>query len=406
MIKNIVFICENPQEVQSLLPVARRFMEYHGDKVNVDFLSLDGFYLQSTEEIFKREKISFVKISPIFNLKKPINFYNKLQKFIIFFFSLRQAKKVSRGYDCMVCGVDGRIQRIFISEMKKGSKPTFQIINALLFNIPKNKKIGNKLVSDLYQFIRVCLIKIGVCFLRTKIGVGQGGCDNIFVMGEYVKRVLAKRGIKANKVVSSGIPRFKVLFKKHKDGYKGFSCSRGKSSIIYISGAYLWHGDVKGHKEQQERLQLINKSISKMSQRYELVIKLHPRERREFYKWTDGFPRIKLVRGDLYEWIGNSGLVLSTHSTVLLEAVLLNRVSAVVDFQMGEEDKYCIFPKAVPQFSGLDRLIVFIKRLYEDIDFYQEILKLEKRIVFDFIDKKTPRSDEIIANEIFSYLNI
>ncbi|NLK95021.1 MAG: hypothetical protein GX275_07500 [Clostridiales bacterium] len=146
-----------------------------------------------------------------------------------------------------------------------------------------------------------------------------------FVWGEYYKEVLVNSTAvySNNNVVAVGQPRSDIIKDKASENLK----KNDKIKVLYAT-QYL---------EDLTKLatELIFNAFSKLNLEYELVVKLHPIDPFEdfYYECKEKYKldNVVITRDrDLYEILNWCDLVLSVHSTVVLEGAMLNKPSICV----------------------------------------------------------------------------
>ena len=389
-----LFICENPHEAESLIPVAKA-MALTGLKVEYEFASLDSFLFQGTDKVLKAAKVPYFSIPISRALKKPITECSPFHKLYIPFASHNLIKKIVDRFDAVVCGVDLDITRILLFEAQKQGKPTFQIVNAFVVTVPGK---GKSVARIMKNFVKNALATVlNADFLRPK-GIGQSNCDRIFVMGRIVKQVLASMGVDESRIIVSGVPRYGHLFNRRTERH-----SYGGFIIFYATGAHIWHGDLATHLQQQTQLRQIVDMLEEMGQDYKLVLKIHPREDREDYEWLCHRKQVEIFDkdADIYSAIEESDMVLSIGSTILFEAVVMNRPSAVLLFPKKDWAFDLFIPgKELCVVETIEELRQLITEISLDNVKYRMLVEKELAIIGDYIYSETLGSAENIAREI------
>ncbi|MGL4393269.1 MAG: hypothetical protein ACRCSK_07550 [Fusobacteriaceae bacterium] len=149
-------------------------------------------------------------------------------------------------------------------------------------------------------------------FSNTKNEFGE----YIFVMSEYAKRIHEAIDIK-RKVIITGQPSFDEAL-----SYYNLHKKEKKEKCIKL----LFLG-----QKTEESIRLIEELsrivLENKSEKYKLIIKLHPNESRNKYDSFLKENKITLsINDDLYSSISQSDIVVSVHSTALLEASIMDKL--------------------------------------------------------------------------------
>ena len=413
MQRRLLFTCENRQEVEALVPIAREIERINDSQVQCEFLSQDAFYCQGVDQALQESQVRIAPFSYPIRLSKPFAFNSLITKLKALLVTNRQIAPILEHYDGLVCGVDSAVARMLITSAHKLGKPTFQVVVSL-FTSRKNQKakhslIDNHLVGFKYR-VKVwlaCLTHAN--FLALPIGVARSGCGRIFVPGEKVRRVLIQDGVPKQRIAVYGVPRFTRLFELAKLSTSSSYVPHGSINILYIPGAFAAHGATVQHRLQQQQLREITEYLLESApDRYRLVIKMHPRERGKFYSWLKDYKNLHIFDSnvDLYKAILESTMVVTICSTVSYEAILLNRPVIIARFPSPELLSY---EPLINDFLVVDspqELMKVVTDISGDPVRYATLVKDEFRSVYDVIDKKTPQSAFLIARQICADIGV
>ena len=171
------------------------------------------------------------------------------------------------------------------------------------------------------------------------------------------KKTVLNQGYPKNKVKEVGPIIFDDIIK-----YKKIPIN---NNLILLTTAPLIEDNLM---PKQEYFTKIKKLLSAINKKYSIVIKLHPREKtKKDYKRIInelGMTNTKVItgfdKGTLYTYIAKSKAVIHFHSTVALEAILLNRI--VIDYEMFDKNPIidltvgsgaCIYIKSPNELSNI-----------------------------------------------------
>jgi len=396
--KNILLVCREMSSVENLLPVGEKLKELSKGLLDYTVIPLDEFYFQGLERILQEKRIPYLKVNSSSRLAKPIPFCNRTERFSIYLRNYKKIIQIVRGYNAVVVAGNNIPERMFAMAAEDQGKPVFFIHPALIFERPKKDSSEFLISTRIKTGIRKILSRVGVDFFRGTRGKLYDGYSKIFVAGNHNKKVLIKQGEIPSKIIPSGIPRYSKLFKQEKSKIPP---KKEPFTALYATGAFLWHHDQESHLAQQQQLLHICKIIDALGERYRLIVKLHPREREDYYDWLLNWKEVIFSKEDIYRLIEKSNLILAIGSSVLLEAVLLNKLTAAVSFFHRD---FSFYPTPlwsfIPVIKSPSELKKFILKINSDKNIYSQIVKKEKKILPEFIDPKTPFSAEIIAKQI------
>jgi hypothetical protein len=143
--------------------------------------------------------------------------------------------------------------------------------------------------------------------------------DVMFVVGDHSADVLRKRGARADRIFASGLPRWP-------EGPTGDGAPQRVSEVLYLTGAYDWHGDQLTGRQQVADVAVIAEVCNRLGINFHL--RVHPRDRVERYANLGSI--IDARREPLATSVVRADLVLAIASTGLLEAITLGRAAQVV----------------------------------------------------------------------------
>ncbi len=291
-------------------------------KYNIDYLS--NYYTTKSRDVIKvkTEEIS----KNFFSLLENNSFNSKLKMFDIKFANLINNELINYFP-----------KKIFesIKNIELGSKLLQQNFSHILvwaYQLPFEKIIMN--LAD-QMSIPVSVIQDGVKGTFTNpLGKMVNYTDynsnfkNFFVWGKLSEEYYLNAGIPKNKIILSGSP----LYDQH---FKFKINTKFTNNILFATsglGLSLDSNTVSRMKNYQYFIEIICKTISKLNQK-NLQIKLHPfaDERLDIPKIAKKInPDIHIYKHEnLVNLISNADLIISRHSTVILESMALGKPTMV-----------------------------------------------------------------------------
>ncbi|MFW5895259.1 MAG: CDP-glycerol glycerophosphotransferase family protein [archaeon] len=151
--------------------------------------------------------------------------------------------------------------------------------------------------------------------------------DEVIVWGEYWENNFISNSSKKTKVLPLGNPRFDEIidFKKNslkKGFHQEYNLELNVPTIVFLSQPYGEFPDGTYKKTIKD----LESVIKKMGKKVNFLIKLHPREDKEFYYETfdeSTTNSIKIIeKEDLFTIFKNSEIAISIDSTALIEATV------------------------------------------------------------------------------------
>lgn len=287
----------------------------------------------------------FVKLGDFFKIKRAITrVLQEIRPFLIIF------------------AIDNDpIAQIMIQQAKKSGIKTLLIQEALIR--PDEYVVRSKrLVDYFYGFLN----RIGV-FLRYS-QYGSSNCDKILVSGMRARDILVKRGVPENTIEVIGMPKYD-RFIREADSYR-----QNDNSRIYLFAASTTV--VKDEKNVRFLRSLIE-AARKLG--IYIIIKLHPRSSEQpldIYRIINSedpsiFEIIK-VGDDTLELLQRAYALITISSTVVLDALLLDKECIVADYLAGESrldyGKYDAVHTIEKEEQVLDRMkdSLFVKKSYQN----------------------------------------
>jgi len=292
-----ILICsidnENLKNFEPLIP-------YFSDH-KVTYFDLSNFHKNKINYSHKDiNKISSsVKLEDSFYLLSPVK---RLIISLKFYFDL---KKINDDYDIIITGRVGILEYLLIKYFKKKN-------NALSFSINDSVLIYHE-QSSLFKKIRKIIYGFDV---------RQNICDKIFVSGEVSKQTLLKDGVDNNKIIVSGLPRFKKYFES-----QGKVRKSENKNILIITGAHKWNGYNDWQSDQNMFLKVINEL---KNHSYNINVKPHPRDTFNF----NTLHNLNILNSstDINKLITKHDIIVcaTSISTVLIQAGLMSKKTLFV----------------------------------------------------------------------------
>ncbi|WP_157601184.1 hypothetical protein [Persicobacter sp. CCB-QB2] len=327
----------------------------------------------TSEEIFW-QKLKFGEthnLISVNSVKSNRSFYlvNSLYQVIIVFKFKLAIRNIHDQFDHLIIGNDGALQRSVIDVFRKHNKKTSMMLDGIITDSSYTLREIFKMESDkakmLFRFFKMRLKKgLFKLFSRTALNtylpseVGWSCVDNIFVIGEYSKRVIERRCCKKTNVFGFGLPRFvkKVV--------KESQCV--KNSIVFFTSAFKWHAKKELHELQVKDIELlitINNNLDE-SLRKAIIIKVHPRESLDDYMHLLKNENVRLDSQTApVMFFHESNKLFSNISTCILEGTTygVNVISMMNHFDYEKYQKSFISSSAIVKtFSDEDVLDILL----------------------------------------------
>lgn len=403
----VLFVCENPLEVDALVPVADALEELTSGSVKAEFASQDLIYFLGVDDALEKAGVEVRTLPLPRTLNRSLNRQPRWKKVWALLRTGQALKGVMAEYDAVVCGVDTGPARVLISEAKRRGLPSFQVVVSLYLGL-EQRLAG--LGSRLKRIARWPLSLLpGASFLRMPARVAGADCEAVFVIGEETRQHLIREGVCADRVHATGVPRFAPLFQRRRETAEPASGQERPIRILYIMGSFAWHGLPEHAQFQQRQIREISDRLQEANTTdIELWIRLHPRQETTSIDWLNPSSPARLLpgRGDLHEVILQCDLVVGIRSTSLLEAVILGRPALTAVFPCPDLLEYREMSRTLLTVRSADELIEYARELTADSRAYDDLLKRESRAVQKFISPSTPDSANQIARAICARLGI
>lgn len=390
--KKVLFFPQNKTHLDNMLPIAEALRSKGYD---VSFLNAGDIYKQNIYFEGFEFKVIDIKLST------PISFaFLSSFKKIVF---LRRFIKYITQLDCQdyeyfIYGNDGALQRVFISKYK--SARHYLILDGMIsdytFSFKSIFRHSDDLLTDIKRKARNMLK-----FLLNKIfaylpynyyfpsDVGCSDLDKIFVLSDYINNIIQSQRIKETSIITSGMPRYRFL---KDDNFQ----VNNHLKIVYITEAFIWHNDSFSDRLQHKTIKLlVDKLKQSHAHDFRLTIRVHPRDEIKNYDYlqNESFVIIEDSKVNIYETINRSNVILAVNSTVMLEALSIDKKVIFLFFN----NEYWRYEKSFltdPIFKKVFNTNELVAELMtEDSSVKQDKLKF-------YFNPNAEKSIDIIVNEI------
>jgi len=209
------------------------------------------------------------------------------------------------------------------------------------FFYKKNIRFFKFLFNDKFSLVNKFLIVwYELKFMRNANAekYGHGNCLKMAVYGDAVKRKFINEGIKEDKIIVTGNPKFDKIYQNKNETDKEKICAeftipKEKKIILLVTQSFvelkLWNNE-----QRNQFLSVILKATEKLSNT-QLLIKIRfPYEQKEnyleFFK-DSGNPTIICQTNPIEELLGLCDVVLTVSSSVGLEAMAYQKPLIIID---------------------------------------------------------------------------
>lgn len=218
--------------------------------------------------------------------------------------------------------------------------------------------------------------------------------DYFLLQSKMEKELLLKLGYPDHKLKIIGIPRYDFLQNIEKFFDKSTICKKynldpSKKIVLWATQTHDPLLVMSG--ENEINCKNLFPFFYENKDKYEFIIKLHPRENQNaplYRKWNRRFDNFaKIIQGNenIYELIFVSDCVLLKHSTVGMEAILLNRPILIIDF------------KKTHDVSGYTKYGFNVVKKIEDLPRYLSIIE-EEEYKLKFRELRAKFIEDRVAN--------
>ena len=232
-------------------------------------------------------------------------------------------------------------------------------------------------------------------------------CTHHFVESELIMKQLIKNGFDKMSLTITGMPvhdpLFKIINKKRNTVER--TISKEKIEILFLTHSLLEHG-FQTKEEREYIVQGIINEFTKISDKYNLIVKIHPSSENildyeSIIKPIN--PEIQIVqKGDIFEYIKNADIVITySTSTAPKHAILFKKPVIICNFFELKNDPLLVNHLAY-DCKELKDLIPMIKKSQN-----VELLTEEKinNFINEYFYKLDGKSAERISDEILKLFN-
>ena len=232
-------------------------------------------------------------------------------------------------------------------------------------------------------------------------------CTHHFVESELIMKQLIKNGFDKMSLTITGMPvhdpLFKIINKKRNTVER--TISKEKIEILFLTHSLLEHG-FQTKEEREYIVQGIINEFTKISDKYNLIVKIHPSSENildyeSIIKPIN--PEIQIVqKGDIFEYIKNADIVITySTSTAPKHAILFKKPVIICNFFELKNDPLLVNHLAY-DCKELKDLIPMIKKSQN-----VELLTEEKinNFINEYFYKLDGKSAERMCDEIIKIFN-
>jgi hypothetical protein len=322
--KKVLFFPQNKTHIDNMLPVANALIAKGYD---VCFLNASKIYKQNIYcDSFPFQIINIDLSTPVsFAFLSSLRKIIFLRNYVTYISLLR-----FNNYEYFIYGNDGALQRVFIAKYRKAkhvlildgmiSDYTFSMLSIFRFSDTPINDLKRK-VRDVLKYVINKVFAYLPYNYYLPSDVGCSGLDKIFVLSDYINNVIYNQRIKKTDIITSGMPRYKFL----KDDN---SQVNGPLKIVYITEAFIWHNDSFSDILQHKTIKLLVSQLKKnKANDFRLTVRVHPRDDKKNYDYlhNESFVTVEDSKVNIYETIHSSNIILAVNSTVMLEALSIDK---------------------------------------------------------------------------------
>lgn len=240
--------------------------------------------------------------------------------------------------------------------------------------------------------------------------------DKTLVFGDYYKNLLIESGYPADKVISTGCPRFDYLFnyerKKSLENCRKFGINQNGKNILFLSegleNEYMLQEIIQDHEKNIRSAKMILQSSPEDSA---LVIKVHPRDNVNNYAQIfKDFPdrTIQIIKNvDLADLIHCASVVVMKASTAGLEAAISKK--PIIDLNLFNEPEladYYVKEGVALEAHDADSLKKALCDLLYNTPARKRLISNMDEFIEKFAFKSDGRSSERVKEVILQELKI
>jgi len=171
---------------------------------------------------------------------------------------------------------------------------------------------------------------------------GTGECLKMAVFGDATKDLLVSEGVAPDRIIVTGNPKFDKLFRARESGFKKKICEKWHipvdHNIILLATQFNVEVKIWTLQQREKFVLAIASSVAKLPDT-NLIIKVHPpqEDEKNYIEIAKGItPQPIVCKFDpIDELISSSEIIITTESTIGLEAMALGKPVIIVDLFSG-----------------------------------------------------------------------
>ena len=276
------------------------------------------------------------------------------------------------------------------------SFPVSSLVQWLLyFTKSRQIKLNNDVAYSFFKPGKYLAAKLlGMC--PSNPWVYGSDVDYCFVSSEGNRALLHENGVPLENIIVSGDQAHDLVYASrfNREFSKKYSSSK---KIILISLPHLGEHGLMEWSDHWDEMEFLTKSLSVYSEKYQVLISLHPRAVSPRYEEIAGKYSLTIISEQLSDCIGRASFFLCGWSSVLTWSVTLGLPTLVLDYYGVSQAGYEHFNKYLDKCTSRDD---FTRKL--SLVLSKEVVTHEDRMLPIFDGKSTDR----IVTHIKEIVNI
>lgn len=346
------------------------------------FINQSNVFTFSNYDLAEIKKLKF-KVN---NLTLPFSFkkisdrkLGIVKRYLIYLSNFKLIDDLVKNHDVFIFSPGGFLEHKIAYRAKKYGKKTIFIEGGLQFGEAKVNKInylGMSLAKLIKQIFNLNLFKFLI------INDHYQELDYLITTGSFSKIVWSDLGVPEEKIYDIGVPRYKNLFQLN-------THQSQDKNIIYATGAYIFHNDLKGEIQDLNNIKELYEIICNEDLTNKFHVLVHPRDSDDGEKILYlKSKNINIIKSD-NKVLENNCLLLTRNSTMVYEFIISGR--------NGYYYKPDSFRESIPH---LDFRIYQSEQLSEFIKlFIRNTIIQNRELAYNIISKTTEQSSEIIIEK-------
>jgi len=232
----------------------------------------------------------------------------------------------------------------------------------------------------------------------------------MLVWGEMIKKWFTDFGVKEDRLVSAGNPRYEALTEKYEGFCRGsfirkLGLDPRRKTILFATQPFAGNTTASSPHEKTTLVKALFNAVNSLPD-IQLIVKPHPTEDEGFYgRILDeaGGSRIIVVSKsrDTFDLIAACDAVVTENSTVGLEAMVLNKPLITMNLT-GRPDtvQYAERGAALGVYSDKE-IVPTVKRVFEDEETRMQLNEGRSRFISDYLGGNDGKSAERIVEAIY-----